>query len=284
MAHVRIITDVTATLTQEVIDRYRVAVLPVEVSFGDQVFIVGNDADRDRLLQRMTQDIAQRASATIPAARFQRAYTELARESSDILVLVAARALSGAFDQGRAAAQEFLGRSRIVVMDTMATSWGLGLVVQVAARLAAEGASLDEVVRRVRGVLPHIYFAFFVERLDYLERGGRLDAAQALLGSMLRIKALLLMEDGDVVPLEKVRTRPQAIEKLTDFVAEFAHIDRVVLLKSPIESDVNTLIDDLRRELLLIFPNREFPELEYDVILAAHLGPEAIGVMVYEGE
>jgi len=284
MAHVRIITDVTATLTQEVIDRYKIAVLPVDVAFGDEVFTVRRDADRDRLLERMANEPARPASTTIPAARFQQMYAELAREAGEILVLVAARALSGAFDQARAAAQEFLGRSRIVVMDTMATSWGLGLVVEVAAKLAAQGTPLDEVVRRVRGILPHIYFAFFVERLDYLERGGRLDAAQALLGSMLRIKALLLMEDGDIVPLEKVRTRTQAIEKLVDFVAEFAQIERVVLLRSPIDNEVNELIDDLRRELLLIFPKREFRELEYDVILAAHMGPEAIGVMVYEGE
>ncbi|MBN1660026.1 MAG: DegV family protein [Anaerolineae bacterium] len=284
MAHVRIITDVTATLTQEVIDRYRIAVLPVDFSFGDEVLIVRDDTDRDRLMQRMATRAACSASATIPASRFQQTYAELTRETGEILVLVAARALSGAFAEARAAAQEFLGRSRVVVMDTMATSWGLGLVVEVAARLASEGAALDEVVRRVRGILPHVYFAFFVERLDYLERGGRLDAAQALLGSMLHIKALLLMEDGDIVPLEKVRTRVQAIEKLTDFVAEFAQIERVVLLKSPIENEVNGLLDDLRRELQFIFPTREFPEFEYDVILAAHLGPEAIGVMVYEGE
>ena len=284
MAHVRIITDVTATLTQEMIDRYRITILPVDVSFGDEVLLVQGYADRDRLMQRMTEEVARPASTTIPAARFQQVYADLARETGEILVLVAARALTGAFDQARIAAQEFLGRSRVVVMDTMATSWGLGLVVEVAARLAAEGASLDEVVRRVRGVLPHIYFAFFVERLDYLERGGRLDAAQALLGSMLHIKALLLIEDGDLVPLEKVRTRAQAVEKLVDFVAEFAQIERVVLLKSPIENEVNELINDLRHELLLIFPNREFPEFEYDVILAAHLGPEAVGVMVYEGE
>lgn len=284
MAHVRIITDVTATLTQEVIDRYKITVLPVDVSFGDEVFTVRGDADRDELIQQMADEPARTARATMPAVRFHQAYVELTRETGEILVLVAARALSGGFDQARTAAQEFLGRSRIVVMDTMATSWGLGLVVEAAGRLASDGASLDEVVRRVRGILPHIYFAFFVERLDYLERGGRLDAAQSLLGSMLGIKALLLVEDGDIVPLEKVRTRAQAIEKLADFVAEFAQIDRVVLLKSPIDNEASALVTDLRRELLLIFPNREFRELEYDVILAAHLGPEAIGVMVYEGE
>jgi DegV family protein with EDD domain len=168
-------------------------------------------------------------------------------------------------------------------MDSMSVSWGLGMLVKSAAQQAAAGRSLDEVVRFVRGMLPHIYFAFFVERLDYLERGRRISPAQALLGTMLHIKPLLLVEDGDIVPLEKVRTREAAIEKLADFVAEFAAIQQVVILKSPIESEIGALAGNLRAHLDAALPGRQFEAIEYDPILACHLGPEALGVVVYEG-
>jgi DegV family protein with EDD domain len=124
---------------------------------------------------------------------------------------------------------------------------------------------------------------FLVERLDYLELGGRIGPAQALLGTILNIKPLLLVEEGDIVSLEKVRTRRLAIEKLADFVAEFATIRHVVLLKSPLEDGLNTLVEELRDQLSLALPDREFPALHYDPVLACHLGPEALGVAVYEG-
>ncbi|MEJ2208891.1 MAG: DegV family protein [Anaerolineae bacterium] len=283
MANVRIITDVTAHLEPEVIERHKITVLPVEVRFGDEAFDLGQDKDRELLFQRMAEGPAQSSVATIPASVFQETYARLNRETEEILVLVASSQLCGAYEQARLAARNFLGRCRITVLDSMSASWGLGLMVKGAARAAARGDGLDEVVRRVRGLMPHIYLVFFVERLDYLERGGRVGPAQALLGTMLQIKPLLLMEDGDIVPLEKVRTRQAAVEKLSDFVAEFASIEQVLILKSPIENEVNELVTKLREQLRLSLPDQKFPSLAYDPILACHLGPEALGVVVFEG-
>ncbi len=205
------------------------------------------------------------------------------QEAEEILVIPSSSKLSNAHAQAREAARAFLGRCRIAVMDSMSASWGLGLLVKTAAEAAEEGRPLDAIVRLVRGMLPHIYLVFFVERLDYLERGGRLGPAQALLGTMLHIKALLLVEDGDIIPLEKVRTRTMALEKLSDFVAEFATIQQVVILKSPLENEISGLVPELREHLNLALPGQTFPAIGYDPILACHLGPEALGIVVYEG-
>jgi DegV family protein with EDD domain len=161
----------------------------------------------------------------------------------------------------------------------MSTSWGLGLVVKAAAQAAQAGQSLDEVVRLVRGMLPHIYVVLFVERLDYLEQGNRIGPAQAFLGTMLNIKPLLIMEEGEIIPLEKVRTRASAIEKLADFVAEFADIEQVVIMRSPLGNGTESLVEHLN----LILPGCTFPVVDYDLVLACHLGPDAMGVTVYEG-
>lgn len=283
MANVRIITDITAQLEPEMIERHRITVLPVQIRFGDEIFWIDQENNGWRLFERMAEGPAEPSAATIPAQLFQETYARLSRETEQILVILASSRLSGAYDQARLAARAFLGRCRIVVVDSMSASWGLGLLVQAAARAAERGLPLDDVVRLVRGVMPHIYLVFLVERLDYLERGGRLGQAQALLGTMLRIKPILLVEDGEIVPMEKVRTRDAALEKLTDFVAEFAVIDQVVILKSPVESEINNLIADLREQLSLSLPKQRFESIHYDPILACHLGPEALGIIVYEG-
>jgi DegV family protein with EDD domain len=84
-------------------------------------------------------------------------------------------------------------------------------------------------------MIPHIYLVFYVETMDYLERSGRIGRAQAILGSMLNIKPILFMEDGDIIPLEKVRTSEKAIEKLFEFVAEFDNLEQTAIIQ-PINS------------------------------------------------
>ncbi len=283
MAKVRIITDVTANLEPAFIAEHQITVLPIEIRFGDEKFVIDPGGNSTQLYQRMADGPAQLTEATIAPSVLQQAYDRLSRETSEILVIPSSSRLSKAYARAESAARPFLGRCRITVLDSMTVSWGLGLMVKAAAKAAKEGQPLDDIVRLVRGLLPHIYLVFFVERLDYLERGGRIGSAQALLGTILQIKPLLLVEDGDIIPMEKVRTRMMAIEKLADFVTEFASIQRIVILTSPVKGKMADLIDELREQLDLALPGRDFPVIEYDPILACHLGPEALGVLVYEG-
>ncbi len=282
MTRTRIITDITAQLAPEVIGRYQLTILPMEIRFGVERFRLGPGDSPESLYARMAGSRAQPAEARVPVAAMQKAYEQLSRQADEILVIVNSARLSNAYAAAQAASRAFLGRCRITVIDSMNSSRGLGLVVEAAARAAASGYGVDEIVRLVRGLLPHIYLAFFVERLDYLEQWGRISPAQALLGTMLRIKPLLLVEDGQIVPLEKVRTLPQALEKLADFVQEFAAIQQVTILHGPLGADRQALVEELKGKLSLILPRHKFPVMEYDPVLACHLGPEALGVVVYE--
>ncbi|MGQ9598849.1 MAG: DegV family protein [Anaerolineae bacterium] len=283
MANVRIITDITAHLDPEFVTRHPITILPVEVRFGDETFQIGPEGGAEPLFQRMAESPAMPAQATIPSSLFQQTFAQLSRETDEILVLLSSSKLNQAYAQAQMASRSYLGRCRIVIMDTMTASWGLGLVIEAAARAAEKGHSLDQIVRLIRGILPHIYLVFFVERLDYLERGQRISPAQALLGTLLRIRPVLLLEDGEIIPMEKVRTRELAIEKLASFVAEFTKIQRIIILSSPLNGDSQEMIGQLREQLNQILPKRQFPVVEYDPILACHLGPQALGVGVYEG-
>lgn len=283
MRTVRIITDVTAYLDRDWIAQHRVTILPVKIRFGDQELVLGPGDSSRELLEQMSESPAKHTHVSISRNEFEGAYQKVSKETDEILTILSSGTLVESIASARAASRAFVGRCTIQVMDSMATSWGLGLVVKAAASAAESGARLDDIVRLMRGMLPRIYVIFFVERLDYLEQGGRIGIAQALLGTMFRVKPLLLLEEGDIVPLEKVRTRDLAIKKLSDFVGEFAKIQNVVILRSPLENDFEDLVAELREQLAEILPGWHFPVIEYDPVLACHLGPQALGVCVFEG-
>lgn len=285
MAKVRIVTDVAAYLKPDVISRHRITVLPMEIRFGDEKYIISPGDDRmPRLLfEQMSNGAAKPAHAVFSSSAFIEAFERLSREAEDVLLILSSGKLSNSVARAQTVARAYMGRCRITIMDSLSSSWGLGLLVEAAAKAAEEGMPIDGIVRLVRGMLPHIYIVFMLERLDYLEQGGRIGVAQALLGTMLRIKPLLLIEDGEVVPMEKVRTRTLALEKLASFVGEFATVERVVILRSPLENGNEETIAELRGLLAEVLPRRQFPVIDYDPLLACHLGPQALGVVVYEG-
>jgi DegV family protein with EDD domain len=129
-------------------------------------------------------------------------------------------------------------------------------------------------------MIPHIYIVFYVDQMDYLERGSRVGRAQAILGTMLNVKPLLFVEDGEIIPLEKVRSHEKAIEKLFEFVAEFSELEQAAIVQRSLNPTEET--DMLIERLEQIFPDIKFPIIQYGPVLASHIGPSAMGVVVYE--
>jgi DegV family protein with EDD domain len=116
--------------------------------------------------------------------------------------------------------------------------------------------------------------------MDFLERGGRVGKAQAILGTMLNIKPLLHIEDGEIIPLEKVRTHEKAIEKLSEFVAEFAQLEQAAIVQRSLIPTQETRM--FLERLTQLFPDMKFPIIQYGPLLASYAGPSAMGVVVYE--
>jgi len=128
-------------------------------------------------------------------------------------------------------------------------------------------------------MLPQTHVLFFVDSLEYLQRGGRIGKIQALLDSMINVKPLMRLEDGEIVLMEKVRTRAKALERLYEFVADFPHVERLGIVYSTTPNEAS----NLARRLGDIVPQERVMLARYGPGLAAHLGPAAMGVVVYEG-
>ncbi len=281
MSKVAIITDSTAYLKPGEAEKLGVHVVPLGIQLGHEKFLEGVELDADELFHRLDYGAPFPVSLPPDVAAFEKVYAELHTQTDQILAIHVSAKLSKTVQRSTAGAEALLGRCSIEVIDSLTTSAGLGILVKAAAEAANAGAPLDDIVRLVRGMLPHIYLVFYVETMDYLERNGRIGKAQAILGSMLNIKPILFMEDGDIIPLEKVRTTEKAIEKLFEFVAEFDNLEQTAIIqcnKHP-NKDARTL----QQRLTQSFPNQEFPIIQYGPDLATRIGPNALGIVVYEG-
>ncbi len=282
MSKVHIVTDSAATIEPAVAERLGVTIVPLTVQIDHQVYQDGADLGHEELLLRMACDRVCPKVVGPTSEQFRRVYTRLTRYTDQIISLHSSASLSLVRREAQIAAREFLGRCDILIIDSETLSLGLGILVEEAAKWAYESVSLGEIVRQIRGMIRRIYIVLVTDTLDYLEYGRLISPAQAILGAMLGIRPFLAIEEGRIIPMEKVRSRERAIDKLAEFANEFSDIEQVAILQStPYPTDKTKA---LRERLELITPGHEFPILLYGPLLASHIGPDGMGLVVYEGK
>lgn len=279
MAQVKIITDSTADVTPELAETLGITVLPLSIQLAGKTYREGIDINAKEFFSKLARTDATPVLIPPTVAQFEQTIEELMKQTDEIIAILNSSKLSRTYQNAMRAASPLMGRAKIRIIDSQLISTGLGMVVTGAARAAQQGADVEQVVRLTRGLIPRTYIAAFADTLDYLERSGRIRKAQAILGTMLNIKPLLILEEGEIVVLEKVRTRAKAVEKLVEFIIEFTHIDKMDVLHSTTPEDVALLIEQVNLQL----PNLDMKVELYGPSLGAFLGPGALGVVVYEG-
>ena len=280
MARVAIVTDSNAYLSPRLAERLGVIVLPHTIHLPQGSFKEGvnlTPSQYFRMVQDSKRDVLP--SAIGPSLEeFIDLYGQLFRQTDQILSLHISSHLSKTVENAQMASKLYLGRCRIEVIDSLSTTVGLGYMVQTAAVAAASGHDLDDCIRLVRGMMSHIYLFFLTKHLPYLEREHRISPAQSILGTMLNIMPLLQIEDGEIIPLEKVRTSQQGIDKLFDYVSEFSQLKKAVILQHGFDKETGALLERLETA----YPGREFNILTSNPSLAVHMGPDSLGVVVLE--
>lgn len=278
MNRIKVVTDSSAHLRPGVADRLDIVVVPQNVHLDGVTYREGVDITSKEFLQKMAATTKMPTLSPPSVATMAELYRQLHRQTDQIISLHVSGHLSATCQNARAAAQTLLGRCDIQVIDSLSISLGQGMLVERAAEAAAGGAHMDEVVRLIRGMIPHVYMVFLVDALEYLEREKRIRPSQAVLGAMLGIKPLLTLEDGHLLPMEKVRTRALGVEKLLEFISEFVEIEQLVILQSSFSEDTALLLEGLE----LLYPEWDIPVFTYTPSLAVHVGNNALGVAIQE--
>jgi DegV family protein with EDD domain len=284
MNRVRIVTDSTAHFTDPDFPRqHDILIVPVTIHFGKESFRDGTDITAEQFFAKLKTANGSLPTAASPTPeQFAAIYEEATRHTNQIVSIHLSSKLGRVWRNASLGAEPFVGRCDIQVVDSTTTSIGLGILVEAAAHAAEDGATPDEIVKLIRGLIPRLYVVFFVDSLEYLANNKRFNKTQAILGSMLEIKPFLTIEEGNMVAMEKFRTRQQAVEKLIEFVSEFSTLEHLAIMQSTPEVSEDTRL--VLEQLAIDFPGRQFPICVYGPSLGTFLGPNAMGVIVFEGE
>ncbi|MEU3354857.1 DegV family protein [Streptomyces sp. NPDC037389] len=275
--HVAIITDSTAYLPAQAMEGHGIVAVPLTVVLGDEALEEGTEISARSVAQALQKRRPVTTSRPAPED-FAAAYRAAAETGADgIVSLHLSSELSGTYDAAVLAAKEAPVPVRVV--DTGMVAMALGFCALAAADTAEAGGTLDEAVaaaeKRAQGTAAY----FYVDTLDYLRRGGRIGAAQALLGSALAVKPLLQLDGGRIELREKVRTASKAIARLEEIVVERAGA-------APVDVAVHHLAAPERAELLSERLRERVPGLvdlhvsEVGAVIGAHTGPGLLGVVV----
>ncbi|MEV5012331.1 DegV family protein [Streptomyces sp. NPDC093064] len=275
--HVAIVTDSTAYLPPRTMERHGITSVPLTVVLGDQALEEGTEISTRSLAQALQKRRPVTTSRPSPEL-FAETYRRVAASgASGIVSLHLSAELSGTYDAAVLAAREAPVPVRVV--DTGMVAMALGFCALAAAETTEAGGTVDEAVAAAEKRAGGTSAFFYVDTLDYLRRGGRIGAAQALLGSALAVKPLLQLQDGRIELLEKVRTASKAIARLEEIVAERAggaDVDVAVHhLAAP--ERASALADRLRTRVSGL---ADLHVSEVGAVIGAHTGPGLLGVVV----
>jgi DegV family protein with EDD domain len=275
---VAVVTDSTACLPADSLERLRISVVPLRVTMGARTAIDGVNVSSAEVSRALRAKVQVSTSRPAPA-EFATRYRELlVAGASHVVSIHLSSALSGTWESATLAAQDF-AHGVVRVVDSRSTAMGLGFPVLAAAELAAAGGSAAEVQGAATATVDHTRTFFYVDTLEYLRRGGRIGTAAALFGTTLSVKPLLQLVEGQIVALEKVRTSTKALARLVELTVRAAGRDPVDLAVHHVSAaERATTVETQLREQLPRLGVSTISEL--GPVIGAHLGPGVVGVVL----
>lgn len=265
----RVVTDSTADVPPAWCERYRIEVVPLRVLFGTESFRDRVDLTADQFFDRLRRSERLPTTSAPSPGDFAAVYERLSHDCDGVVSIHISGDLSGTVDAARVGAGSVEGFP-VHVIDSRC----LTICLAYLARTAAESDTLDAAVRRVEERVPRQGILALLDTLRYLEMGGRIGRAQALLGTVLDLKPILSLAEGRVVPLDRVRTRAKAIPRLVERLRADLPVERLAVMHAQAPEDAERI-----RALLAA----ELPDVEVDVgelgaVLGTHVGPGTVGM------
>jgi len=275
---VRVVTDSACDLPDDLIERDGIEVVPLTIRFGKEELVDRKELSTDEFWRRLADSDVLPETSAPSAGAFEAAFRRLIADgASGIICINLSSKLSATMQSAQVAAQAVQPDCPVVVVDSLMVSMGLGSLCLTAARRAADGDSLESVVANVTDRRNRSKLYGTLDTLEFLKKGGRVGNARALLGSMLAIKPVLEVRDGEVEEAGKVRTRSKALRLLVDRVKEGPFENLAVLHGNA--PDLDELLDLLEP----LTPRDEIVVGQIGPVIGTHAGPRVIGVTFQAG-
>jgi DegV family protein with EDD domain len=285
VSKVAIVTDSGVNLPRAEEEAHNIHVVPLKVILDSRTLRDGIDITPSRFYQLLGTASELPTTSQPSTGDFAEIYSRVGEEADAIVSIHLSELLSGTI-KSALAARELVNHVPIEVIDSRSASLGLGFVVLAAARAADQGKGLDEVVAAAQSLIPKLRVIFVVDTLKYLHMGGRIGGASAMLGTALKIKPLLHLCDGQVNPLERVRSKCKATERILEIMAQTLEGDdsEGVLHAAVAHADRKDEAEELRDKVLSRFRPDEFYLSELTPAIGTHVGPGTLGLGWYVGD
>ena len=277
---VRLVTDSTADLAPETVRELGITIVPLQVVFGEETFRDGVDLTGEEFFRRLQEAEETPKTSQPSVGDFQQTYERLAEETNRVLSIHLSSGFSGTVEAARQAAQELGERCQIEVIDSQTVSMGMGFAVIAAARAAQAGEDLESCAGAARSVLKRQRMAIAFDTLEYLRRGGRIGRAQAFLGSILRLKPILTIRDGEAYPLSRVRTYKRALEEVLRLTCSEGPVVEAAVMHSTSPEDAGRVADELAR----LCPEARIQIGRIGPVIGVHGGPGLLGIAAVHAE
>ncbi len=279
---IRIITDSSANIPKEALVGLDVVTIPLWLIWDEESFLDGIDIDPATFYQRLRDSQTLPTSSQPTVEEFMDFYKKAGADCDAIVSVLVSSKISGTITNANAAIQN-LPEMEIHLVDAYSSSMGLGLAVLAAARAAAAGKSVAEVVAAAEAMRDRVNFIFVVDTLEYLHKGGRIGGAKRFLGTALSVKPLLEFRNGQIEAMEQVRTKRKAIARLLEIASERL-AGTPMAEATVVDVDCKAEADEVGRMVEEQFHPQRMYRSEVSPVVGTHVGPGTIGLAFYAEE
>lgn len=279
MRKIAIVTDSTAYIPKDLVEKYQIQVVPLRVHWGPETYHDGVDIQPAEFYERLKTDRVVPTTAAPSIGDFQQVYQK-ALESAEAVVSIHIASQLSATASSAEQAKTLFPDKPIEVIDSTLTSMAMGFMVLAAARAAENGASLEQVTAEARRLINPARIFFTVDTLEYLRRGGRIGAAQAFMGNLMDVKPIMELREGRVEPIERVRTKKKAVERIMEMIIQHAEsLDqapvRLAVVHALAPEEAAALLDMVAARLNVV----EKITAGFSPVIATHTGPGTLGLV-----
>ena len=271
---IKIVTDSTADLPQSLIEELGITVVPLYVQFGDKTYRDPIDISKEEFYQKLLSDPVHPNTSQPNPQDFTDIYQELSKQAEGIISIHISSKLSGTYNSALQAKELLAKECPVEVVDSEMVSMGLGLIVVEAATMARSGQDLHHIAEGVKQLIPETHVWALFDTLKYLALGGRIGKAKELLGSVLNIKPVLVVKDGEMAPATQARSRSKGIDSLYGFANNFTDIKDLAVMYTTTLNEAETLAERLKA----IFNQGQIKIVRLGSALGVHAGPGALAI------
>ena len=274
-----ILTDSSANIPANLQNQLNIVVIPLWLLWDGESLRDGIDIHPDLFYKRLGSSKTLPTSSQPSYQEFKALFQEIGRDADAIVAVLVSSRISGTIESARSAAAELPGLE-IRIVDTLTCAMGLGLIVMTAARAAADGRTVEEIVTLAEQMRESVYTLFAVDTLDYLFKGGRITGGKHLLGTALNIKPILHFDDGLIKPLTQARSKKKALAQLLDIVEERLGGNQMVEA-AVMDVDAVEEADQLAMLIQDRFNPARLERAGVSPVVGTHVGPGTVGISFY---